>query len=482
MPGSPSGGRVEGAVYSLALRALGSGEAQRVTFGYSDSDAFAVGLSCRRPPRPAGAPCRRRNVVGRASADLTRDRAHRGVRAPMPAGRRPRGAFQKAPIRCSPIRASKAAGFVKRPTSPTELRIHGGRHYAARFPYALPDDAWCVELSEAVPAPAARREIPDAAAHLPGAPFRGAAPARQPRAGQRPGHHRQAPTRRERRRNPTGRPLRPPRARHRPAALSPLAAPDLLAGAGHERDQHQAPPRPHPRGDRAARRRGRALVLHPARLPSDGRHRAVTGGLPVHIAARILGHRTPTTTQAYLAVFQDDMVRTYAAFRTGAGLTGPRRSTASPPSRSGATSSGTSGYARFPWHLWTALRHSPQARTHLHPLPCPPNRPPPTGPPHRDHPEPPRTHPRSSRQRLARRGRRIPGQSRRRHGRAQQPQPGPGRRPTPTGRPRHARLHRPTRHSHTPRRVPACTRGARSRSAARTSPGAPGRQADPDSR
>ncbi|GLV87862.1 hypothetical protein Slala03_75510 [Streptomyces lavendulae subsp. lavendulae] len=41
---------------------------------------------------------------------------------------------------------------------------------------------------------------------------------------------------------------------------------------------------------------------------------AVTGGLPVHIAARILGHKTLTTTQAYLAVFQDDLVRTYRGF------------------------------------------------------------------------------------------------------------------------------------------------------------------------
>jgi Phage integrase family len=41
---------------------------------------------------------------------------------------------------------------------------------------------------------------------------------------------------------------------------------------------------------------------------------AVTGGLPVHIAARILGHKTRTTTQAYLAVFQDDLVRTYRGF------------------------------------------------------------------------------------------------------------------------------------------------------------------------
>ncbi|MFF3752792.1 tyrosine-type recombinase/integrase [Streptomyces sp. NPDC002018] len=41
---------------------------------------------------------------------------------------------------------------------------------------------------------------------------------------------------------------------------------------------------------------------------------AVTGGLPVHIAARILGQKTLTTTQAYLAVFQDDLVRTYRGF------------------------------------------------------------------------------------------------------------------------------------------------------------------------
>ncbi len=41
---------------------------------------------------------------------------------------------------------------------------------------------------------------------------------------------------------------------------------------------------------------------------------AVTGGLPVHIAARLLGHHSITTTQAYLAVFQDDLIRTYRSF------------------------------------------------------------------------------------------------------------------------------------------------------------------------
>lgn len=41
---------------------------------------------------------------------------------------------------------------------------------------------------------------------------------------------------------------------------------------------------------------------------------AVTGGLPVHIAARLLGHASLTTTQEYLAVFQDDLVRSYRSF------------------------------------------------------------------------------------------------------------------------------------------------------------------------
>ncbi|MEI5527953.1 hypothetical protein WB401_35695 [Streptomyces brasiliscabiei] len=52
-----------------------------------------------------------------------------------------------------------------------KLRVRGGRHYAVQFHYALPDDAWCVELSEAVPAPAAWADIPHAETHVPGAAF-----------------------------------------------------------------------------------------------------------------------------------------------------------------------------------------------------------------------------------------------------------------------------------------------------------------------
>ncbi|MFG2426163.1 hypothetical protein [Streptomyces sp. NPDC048590] len=55
---------------------------------------------------------------------------------------------------------------------PWELKEHAGRHYAVLFHYALPDDAWAVELSEAVPAAATGTANADAtASHLPGAAF-----------------------------------------------------------------------------------------------------------------------------------------------------------------------------------------------------------------------------------------------------------------------------------------------------------------------
>jgi xanthine dehydrogenase accessory factor len=45
--GSVSGGCVEGAVVTESLGLLQShGEGRMVTFGYSDDDAFAVGLTC----------------------------------------------------------------------------------------------------------------------------------------------------------------------------------------------------------------------------------------------------------------------------------------------------------------------------------------------------------------------------------------------------------------------------------------------------
>ncbi|MDX3452856.1 XdhC family protein [Streptomyces sp. ME02-8801-2C] len=63
--GSVSGGCVEGAVYDLCTQALADGETVRERFGYSDEDAFAVGLTCGGvldilvTPMPADGPGRK---------------------------------------------------------------------------------------------------------------------------------------------------------------------------------------------------------------------------------------------------------------------------------------------------------------------------------------------------------------------------------------------------------------------------------------
>jgi len=44
--GSVSGGCVEGAVVTEALEVLAQGDRRLVSFGYSDDEAFAVGLTC----------------------------------------------------------------------------------------------------------------------------------------------------------------------------------------------------------------------------------------------------------------------------------------------------------------------------------------------------------------------------------------------------------------------------------------------------
>lgn len=52
--------------------------------------------------------------------------------------------------------------------------------------------------------------------------------------------------------------------------------------------------------------------------PHDFRRMFVTesiaSGLPIHIAAKLLGHASITTTQAYHAVFQDDLIRAYRTY------------------------------------------------------------------------------------------------------------------------------------------------------------------------
>lgn len=59
---------------------------------------------------------------------------------------------------------------------------------------------------------------------------------------------------------------------------------------------------------------GRALRYTPHDFRRLWATEAVTNGLPVHIAARLMGHRNLNTTQSYVAVFDDELVRSYRAF------------------------------------------------------------------------------------------------------------------------------------------------------------------------
>jgi integrase len=59
---------------------------------------------------------------------------------------------------------------------------------------------------------------------------------------------------------------------------------------------------------------GQPLVYRPHDFRRMFTTAAVTGGLPLHIAARLLGHKSVTTTEAYMAVFQDDLIRAYRSF------------------------------------------------------------------------------------------------------------------------------------------------------------------------
>lgn len=59
---------------------------------------------------------------------------------------------------------------------------------------------------------------------------------------------------------------------------------------------------------------GQPLVYRPHDFRRMFTTAAVTGGLPVHITARLLGHKSVTTTEAYMAVFQEELIRSYRSF------------------------------------------------------------------------------------------------------------------------------------------------------------------------
>ena len=85
--GSVSGGCVEGAVYDLCLQALRDGETLVERFGYSDEDAFAVGLTCGGTidvmitPFAGGRPAGKAERVEKADRADRAEKAARAARA-----------------------------------------------------------------------------------------------------------------------------------------------------------------------------------------------------------------------------------------------------------------------------------------------------------------------------------------------------------------------------------------------------------------
>ena len=77
--GSVSGGCVEGAVYDLCQQALKDGNSVVERFGYSNEDAFAVGLTCGGVidilVHPICADSPAREIVASALADAARGKA-----------------------------------------------------------------------------------------------------------------------------------------------------------------------------------------------------------------------------------------------------------------------------------------------------------------------------------------------------------------------------------------------------------------------
>ena len=76
--------------------------------------------------------------------------------------------------KCLGQRRSPVLGAL-RPWQPVGMPVdqweRAGTRYALQYTYAVPDDAWYVELSEAVPAPTSWADIPNAATYLPGSAF-----------------------------------------------------------------------------------------------------------------------------------------------------------------------------------------------------------------------------------------------------------------------------------------------------------------------
>ncbi len=133
---------------------------------------------------------------------------------------------------------------------------------------------------------------------------------------------------------------------------------------------------------------------------------AVATGLPVHIAAKLLGHQNLATTQGYIAVYDQDVIDHHRAFIARRRSIRPSAEYREPTDAEWTEFLGH--FERRKVELGTcgrAVRHSLPARTRLHSLPDAAPGPSSARSAHRDRRQPRRPAGRGTRSGLARRGR-----------------------------------------------------------------------------
>ncbi len=140
-------------------------------------------------------------------------------------------------------------------------------------------------------------------------------PASRPGTGERPGHHHQPAPKSQRRKHPVDQALRRPRAHRRSGASA-----SVPAQAHGWKWAVPSPATIYKLLDQVLARAslatsdGEPLQYRPHDFRRMFATEAVTGGLPVHIVARLLGHANISTTEAYMAIFDEELVRSYRAF------------------------------------------------------------------------------------------------------------------------------------------------------------------------
>jgi xanthine dehydrogenase accessory factor len=174
--GSVSGGCVEGAVYDLCVQSLENGESVVERFGYSDEDAFAVGLTCGGVIEVLVTPVTRdtpdRQVYERALSQAAQEKPTVLARVisgpteligrPVLAPRKGRGELRDQPQRTGTVELDDRTLFIETHTPPPRMIIFGAIDFAAALARTGKFLGYHVTVCDARPVFATRARFPDA--------------------------------------------------------------------------------------------------------------------------------------------------------------------------------------------------------------------------------------------------------------------------------------------------------------------------------